>query len=173
MLFRVDNAALLLGLIVGVSVVSAQQLVCWEEGGVGTIGADPADCPDGYVPRADPGCPLDVDLAPQVLWDAALNPPGPRCFTAAEQLAAQRLRTSITALQGELQLLATPDPTGQHANAYEAVLAWAETQDAETQAFFRRQPVWRRMSPVILAGAEHFGWTAEDLDNLFAAAAQR
>jgi len=90
---------------------------------------------------------------------------------AALQLA--REQQEITALQGELQLLATPDPSGQFANAYEAVMAWAETQDAETQAFFRRQPTWSRMSPIILAGAQAFGWSAEDLDNLFAAAAQR
>jgi len=88
----------------------------------------------------------------------------------AAELQAQREMTSITALQGELQLLATPDPTGQFANAYEAVLAWADTQDVATQAFFRRQPTWNRMSPIIAAGAAVFGWSDADLDNLFALA---
>jgi hypothetical protein len=88
----------------------------------------------------------------------------------AAELQAQREATSVTALQGELQLLVTPDPTGQFANAYEAVLAWADTQDAATKAFFRRQPTWHRTSPIIAAGAAVFGWTDADLDNLFAAA---
>jgi len=132
-----------------------------------------------YPQCAEPFGPCVVtaggDGTVSLTWDAeAMGAPMPMPEDIpAMALAHWRDTCEITALQGELQLLASPDPTGQHANAYEAVIAWAETQDAETMAFFRRQPTWSRMSPIILAGAEAFGWSDDVLDQLFAAAAQR
>lgn len=79
------NKALVLLILVTLA-PPASALVCWLEGGVGTIGGDPANCPAGYVPRVDPDCPPRADgLTEFERWDAALN--GPRCWTGAEMLA--------------------------------------------------------------------------------------
>jgi len=88
-------------------------------------------------------------------------------------LQHQRETQEITRLQARLQLLDTPDPTGQFSDAWEVVKAWAEAQGGAVLAFFEDAERWRRLDQFVLQAAPEFGWSAEDLDQLFAAAAQR
>ena len=96
--------------------------------------------------------------------------------TQAERDAAALQRTregmTITRLQARLLLLQTPDPSATFASAWEAVLAWATTQDANVLAFFEDAQNWKRLDPNVIAGATAFGWDDATLDNLFAAGAQ-
>jgi len=89
------------------------------------------------------------------------------------RLQQSREQQEITRLQARLQLLDTPDPTGQFTDAWEAVKTWAGAQGGAALAFFEDAQRWKRLDPFVIQAAPAFGWSAEDLDNLFAAAAQR
>jgi len=123
-----------------------------------------------------------IDSGPYTDWTLTSDALGPlyirqtRALTQEEQeeqLQASRESMSITRLQARLQLLDTPDPSGQFTNAWEAVKTWAEAQGGAVLAFFEDARYWRRLDQFVLQAAPEFGWSEQDLDDLFAAAAQR
>ena len=89
-----------------------------------------------------------------LLAAADLNPPTP-------------VPQQVTALQGLLAI----DAAGLAA-AYEA---WATSPDRTfaQKAFIQRAQVWRRDDPVLQAAATAFGLTDENMDQLFAFAAEQ
>jgi len=110
-----------------------------------------------------------------VLWDAEqMGRPVPTVSELDIQRAeTRRQQQEITRLQARLQLLDTPDPTGQFDNAWETVNAWAHAHGGATLAYFEDAQHWRRLDQFVIAGGAEFGWSDDDLDQLFAAAAQR
>jgi hypothetical protein len=87
----------------------------------------------------------------------------------AAALQQSREAMILSRLQARLLLLQTPDPSGTFGSAWEAVMAWATTQDATTQAFWEDAPHWERLDPRVIAGAVAFGWDESTLDVLFEA----
>jgi len=71
--------------------------------------------------------------------------------------------TEVTMAQARLALLA--------AGLLGDVDAWVETQGPEMQIFWNASYRVRRTAPALLAAAAAKGWSAEQLDNLFIAAA--
>ncbi len=71
---------------------------------------------------------------------------------------------SITRLQARLALL--------EAGLWDAVMAWASTADARSQAYFEDAQTWYRDDPILNAAAPALGLSASALDELFRRAAR-
>lgn len=95
-------------------------------------------------------------------WDGEKLMPPP----AATPHQAVTTPHSVTALQCLLAI----DDAGL-GPAYQAWASSAERSFAE-RAFIDKAQTWRRNDPTLLAAASAFGLSDEDLDTLFAAAAQ-
>jgi hypothetical protein len=90
-----------------------------------------------------------------------------------QKLENERASLNITRLQARLVLIDLPDISNTYNNAWEAIHAWANTQDNAVKAFFEDAQHWNRLDPNVLLGSKIFGWDDIMLDNLFKMASER
>jgi len=145
--------------------------ICWLDGGVGSIGGDPANCPAGYVPRERPeGCGTLADgLSDAMVWDSTLGggAGGPRCLNDTERgdLARAAARARIDAAldaaiaaryPGALlpMVLSVPSPTPAAACGRAWVLVEAATAHAAAMAAIAAADV-SALDAITLAVPDH------------------
>jgi hypothetical protein len=112
---------------------------------------------DGGPPTTLP--PHDSDATGSVWSDLANSPEG----RAACGWAPASVPAEVTMAQARVALL--------NAGHLADVDAWVETQDAETQIYWKSSYRVRRAAPKLLEAAAAKGWSSDFLDALFIAAA--